>query len=316
MLHPGWRNGGAGPDFLGAALEFPDGSVRRGDVEIHRRRDGWGRHRHQWSPLYNRVILHVVASGPLDPVVLAGGGRVPTVLLPMEMPLELPCEVTFQPLADEPRQAEFLRLLGAQRWWRRLVDWRHRPSAEVLAALSVRLGDPRRREELLGLWQQVPSVRGGLPSFVERIVAALPLDRRGGHCGRISGRVALLSGLAFALQHRPEELALWSLKEVRLLAQELGSAGFPIPSRHFLTEVVGNWLLPLGEVRSGADRFEEWYGLPLGWSYGRIRRQVARLGLAKPASFGEQQALLEWIESLCQPVACAGCPVVGAADGP
>jgi hypothetical protein len=79
--------------------------------------------------------------------------------------------------------------------------------------------------------------------------------------------------------------------------------------------VVGNWLLPYSEVAGENERLEEWYHLPIGWTYGRVKQHINRLGLQNPANFGEQQGMLEWAESLCQMAECDYCPVVGANGG-
>lgn len=316
LIHPGTRNGGPGPDYLDATLAFPDGTTRRGDVEIHLRRDGWRRHRHAGDPRYRRVLLHVVVSGALDPVVQHGEPPVPTVLLPREPALQLPCELTPAPLADFESQDEFLYLLAAQRWWRRLADAAGRSPDGELRALAHRLGDRVPGAQLLRTWRH-PLPGSGLPVFVQRALTALsagpaPRPLR----GRLLGRAALLTALAYQVRRGPALLANWSRADLLQLSRRLAASGHPAASGPFLSEVAGNWLLPLAFRQDGADRFEEWYRLPLGWNYGRVNRHVALLGLAHPASFGQQQGMLEWLESLCRPVACSGCPVVGAAVEP
>lgn len=58
---PGWHNRGAGPDFRDAVLEA-DGSLIRGDVEVHRDARDWVRHGHDTDLRYANVVLHVVAN--------------------------------------------------------------------------------------------------------------------------------------------------------------------------------------------------------------------------------------------------------------
>jgi len=80
VVFPGRRWGGPGPDFVGAVLSEPDGSLLRGDVELHVRASSWAAHRHASDPAYSNVILHVVQVA--DVVALDGrGGHVPTVRL-------------------------------------------------------------------------------------------------------------------------------------------------------------------------------------------------------------------------------------------
>ena len=315
IVYQGKRNGGPGPDYLGAALAFPDGSLRRGDVEIHLRWDGWRRHRHRWDPRYRQVILHVIAAGPLKAVSQDQWRVVPTVPLPRDpSPVQPLCELVPGALDGFAAQDDFLRSMAAQRWWHRLADWHARSATGALEALARRLGPDHHRLELVRRWMARLPEEADLLAFLADVVSPLPLGSIGPVRRELPGRVVCLSALAFTYHHRPSELWRWSLADVRRLLREVGAGGFSLPTRPFLLEVVGNWLLPLGGVKMEVDRFEEWYHLPLGWTYGRVRRHVERLSLQRPVTFGQQQGLLEWIESLCQPVECAWCPVAGAAD--
>ena len=60
VLSPGTWNLEAGPDFLNARLAI-GGREYQGSVEIHKKSSDWVLHGHSSNPLYNKVILHVVA---------------------------------------------------------------------------------------------------------------------------------------------------------------------------------------------------------------------------------------------------------------
>ena len=60
VLHPGFWNHEAGPDFRGAVLQFAGELPRSGDVEIDLHTAGWRGHGHDRNPAYQNVILHVV----------------------------------------------------------------------------------------------------------------------------------------------------------------------------------------------------------------------------------------------------------------
>ncbi len=60
VLHPGFLNHEAGPDFLGAVVQFGPAPPRSGDVEIDLFPAGWRGHGHDHNPAYRKVILHVV----------------------------------------------------------------------------------------------------------------------------------------------------------------------------------------------------------------------------------------------------------------
>ena len=68
ILHPGFWNREAGPDFRQAVLQFGDDRPVSGDVEIDLSPAGWRNHGHHTNPAYTQVILHVVweARGGLE----------------------------------------------------------------------------------------------------------------------------------------------------------------------------------------------------------------------------------------------------------
>jgi hypothetical protein len=60
VLHPGFWNRGAGPDFRGAVLQFGQEEPRAGDIEIDLAPENWRTHHHAENPAFAGVILHVV----------------------------------------------------------------------------------------------------------------------------------------------------------------------------------------------------------------------------------------------------------------
>lgn len=59
VLHPGFRNHNAGPDFINARLLIKDVEWV-GTVEMHPKTSDWLAHQHQHDRAYDNVILHVV----------------------------------------------------------------------------------------------------------------------------------------------------------------------------------------------------------------------------------------------------------------
>ncbi len=59
ILHPGFLNREAGPDFRGAIVQVGDEAPRSGDVEIDLVPSGWEQHSHVSNPAYRNVMLHV-----------------------------------------------------------------------------------------------------------------------------------------------------------------------------------------------------------------------------------------------------------------
>ncbi|MBM3876587.1 MAG: DUF2851 family protein [Verrucomicrobia bacterium] len=74
VLHPGFWNRGAGPDFQRAMIQLGADSPRAGDVEIDLEPSGWRSHSHESNPAYSNVLLHVVWRG-------TGRGTPPTLEL-------------------------------------------------------------------------------------------------------------------------------------------------------------------------------------------------------------------------------------------
>ena len=60
VLHPGFANHEAGPDFRGALVQIDDEPPRTGDVEVDLHASGWRAHHHEGNPTFQNVILHVI----------------------------------------------------------------------------------------------------------------------------------------------------------------------------------------------------------------------------------------------------------------
>jgi hypothetical protein len=98
VVFPGRRWGGPGPDFVGAVLAYRDGTLVRGDVEVHPRASSWAAHGHARDPAYRGVVLHVVQRA--DVVTSDGrGGHLPTVEIE---PGPGRCPPSWPPIARAP----------------------------------------------------------------------------------------------------------------------------------------------------------------------------------------------------------------------
>jgi hypothetical protein len=64
ILHPGFWNREAGPDFLRAVVQIGDADPKSGDIEIDVHSSGWRSHGHFQNPAYSNVILHVTWNPP------------------------------------------------------------------------------------------------------------------------------------------------------------------------------------------------------------------------------------------------------------
>ncbi len=63
VLHPGFKNYEAGPDFRGAMVRIGSNPTLIGDVEIDVRSSGWHTHGHDRNPAFKQVVLHVIWDG-------------------------------------------------------------------------------------------------------------------------------------------------------------------------------------------------------------------------------------------------------------
>jgi hypothetical protein len=83
VVFAGRRWGGPGPDFVGAVLAELNGTLVRGDIEVHLRASSWAAHHHACEAAYQNVVLHVVRVA--DVLALdAHGVHLPTVVLEPE----------------------------------------------------------------------------------------------------------------------------------------------------------------------------------------------------------------------------------------
>ena len=88
VYHGSWSNGW-GPDFKGAMIDFGDGHLVTGDIELHHRASDWLNHGHNLDANYNDVVLHVVSIDDLAETRCINGRMVPMSIL------QLPDEALF-----------------------------------------------------------------------------------------------------------------------------------------------------------------------------------------------------------------------------
>lgn len=134
VYHGSWSNG-YGPDFLGAMMDFGDGHLVTGDVEIHYRASEWLSHGHHLDPAYNNVVLHIVSVNDLEVTRCVNGKTVPVAIL------EVPDEAIF---AIDQRLPQVWSELGGTVCAESLSA---RQPAVIRAAIH-RLGDERFRAKV------------------------------------------------------------------------------------------------------------------------------------------------------------------------
>ncbi|MCH7575137.1 MAG: DUF2851 family protein [Candidatus Marinimicrobia bacterium] len=312
VVHPGRHNGGAGPDFLDAVLRFPDGKLRRGDVEIHFSRSGWRAHGHQLDPRYAAVMAHVVLGGPLQSVATVSGG-VPTLRMPVGPSGETrACEEGVRLAGAAIGQGhELLTDLALLRWHSRFNDWRSLAPAARLRLLARRLGPGAGAQRLHENWQKFLSPGDDMQKFLDLTGCGENAEPAAAGGRNQLRRARLLSAVAYRTCVAPAGLPDNGWAAMTQISGQLGHLGYEPPTRQFAVEVAGNWLIPWLAERRGVDGFQQWLALPRGWVYQRVKRLANKVGLPAPANFGQQQGWLEWEQSLCAGSLCQACPLSG-----
>ena len=64
VLHPGFLNHEAGPDFQRSLIQLGNNGHSSGDIEVDPRATDWRAHGHDTNPAFSGVILHVIWNGP------------------------------------------------------------------------------------------------------------------------------------------------------------------------------------------------------------------------------------------------------------
>lgn len=79
IIHPGYHNENAGPDFLNARIKIDD-HLWAGSIEIHKHSSEWKQHNHHLDPAYENVVLHVVYTND-KPVKYQNNKLIPCLVL-------------------------------------------------------------------------------------------------------------------------------------------------------------------------------------------------------------------------------------------
>ena len=199
VLHPGFWNHAAGPDFRAAVLQFGQEPARSGDVEIDRVPANWQAHGHQGNPAFANVILQVVwdasRPGPRPVPALALEKFIDTPLAEIQQwagagaarewpaTLQGACAAPLAGLAPE-QTAELLHQAARVRFERkareiearaRQAGWEQALWERLLQALGYKQNTwpMRRLGELLPRLQQSPA--GSVPAWQARLLGVAGL---------------------------------------------------------------------------------------------------------------------------------------------
>jgi hypothetical protein len=218
ILHPGFWNQEAGPDFRKAIIQIGSDAPRSGDIEIDIVPSGWKQHSHEGNPAYRNVILHVTwepSEGEKDRPSLslkhALDSTVPELSFWLGMdPKPAPegmagkCSAPFASLDDQLRrdvvrqaaQARFYQKAAQLQARARQAGWEAALWEGLFAALGYKrnIWPMRRLAELMErLGDGIPHDEGGLLALQGRclgVAGFLPAELRGtGAAGEYLRRV-------------------------------------------------------------------------------------------------------------------------------
>lgn len=174
ILHPGFPNLNAGPDFLNAKVEI-DGIVWSGNVEIHVKSSDWLNHKHHLDGSYDSVALHVAWEHDLD-AYRRDGTLIPAIelkhkILPsllqnynelVNSPSRTPCagrikEIDPVIVLSMIERASMQRLESRTEWIHKTLDQKKRDWDEIAyQALAKNMGFKVNSEPFLQLVQALP----------------------------------------------------------------------------------------------------------------------------------------------------------------
>ena len=335
VLFAGTWNHGPGPDFRDALLLPAWGPPLRGDVEIHRRPEGWRAHGHDVDPAYGRVLFQLCGEGasaaparaprpgPRRNALLEAGGPGPSP----------PCTEVVQ-RAGEAAVLGALSRLGRERLLAKAERLREAAGpggaedldAAAYAALFAALGaggdGVARIPERLP-WAEARAALGeGSAALAARLQGALPAAagkprgrpanapaRRLAAAAQLLPRLSEAGGGSLArgligLTRLSEREALAALHVPRLLGEER--------ARQLLVDAAYPFALaraPGGELAGAWERLG-------GARYGRTEALRGRLGAGGLRAWrnGSTQALLSLERCYCRSGACAVCPLARLAE--
>jgi hypothetical protein len=345
VIYRGRPGRGPGPDFRDAVLALADGTLLRGDVELHVRASDFRRHGHHRDQAYNRLVLHVVfvhdgratllESGrealvvPLAPWVASRAGELENWLSQPPLWSE-PCRNAVERLGSAEVSLR-LRRLGRRRFRQKADGMRRRIEAEgpddaVYRELLEAAGYGPNRELFRQLaqatsWNEVRrQPREALRAAAAELRLSFERQTRpgAGPEERLNGAAILLARVSGGSSALASNLAATCLSchagEDLVTALTVSDDGRTLIGRGRAAEVAVNVALPaalcLGTPESHVLKLHESMADPGAYGLtayleGILRRQDAKL----PMGAAERQGLLAMQKDYCSQGGCGACPL-------
>jgi hypothetical protein len=222
VVHPGEYNRDSGPDFFNARISIA-GTLWAGNIEIHTRSSHFDNHGHHTDPVFNNVILHVVAEN--DRRVFNAKGE---ELLTVEIAFDPALYERYLSLVNNPYtiacQDDVYKLdsIFVRHWLNSVVVERFQSKSELILAIFSETGNDW-EETFYRLLTRYFGFRVNTEPF-EMLAVALPFRIIRKHSDNRFQIEALLFGTAGMLEEGlfkealSDEYYLALIKEYRILS--------------------------------------------------------------------------------------------------
>jgi hypothetical protein len=241
VLDPGIYNRDSGPDFFNARISI-DGTVWAGNIEIHSRSSHFDIHGHQHDPVFNNVILHVVAQN--DKRVFNSRGE---EILTIEIPLDESYYEKYTALVNNPYiiacQDEISKIdsILIRHWLNSLTIERLQAKSESILKIFSETGNDW-DETFYRLLTRYFGFRVNIEPF-EMLATALPFRIIRKHTDNIFQIEALLFGTAGLLETGLFKEALSDEYYLNLLKE------YSVLSAKYSLQPLHGWLWKFSRLR-------------------------------------------------------------------
>jgi len=315
IINPGIRNHYSGPDFLQAVIQYPDGSIKQGAVEIHHYVSDWYSHGHHLDKYYDNVVLHVIIFGQAVPVFVGKSPEIPTIKMGVGglAPDSRPCQNLSESLSKE-HFVNWMHIFATQRW-HYLQSYFNQGNEHrirrILAFMDIK-SNPKLVQKTIDYYI---GIRPETPEqlIMEMVVAyARKLPWKMGRKRPLSHplyRLPLLLYIAQNYKKLLKEVSTIDLPNFKKYLLKNLYSHLPIPGNGFLHEIMGNILYPLSEIFYEKSQYLNWFNLSVQ-PYGKYKSHLDKMGYEGKITFGIQQGLIELNKQYCSIDLCGMCPLI------
>ncbi len=315
IINPGILNHYSGPDFLEAVIQFPDGSIKRGDVEIHHSVSDWYSHGHHLDKHYENVVLHVIIYGQAVPVFVGQSPEIPTIKMGVGglAPDSRPCDNLSESLSKE-HFLNWIHIFAEQRWYylqSYFNQGNEHTIQRILAFMDIKSNPQLVQKTIdyfIGFYPETsePIICEMLIAYAEKLPWKMGRKRPFSHP---IYRLPLLLFIAQNYKKIVKEVSPISLPQLKKYLLANRHNHLAIPGDDFLHEIIGNILYPLKEIYSEKSQYLKWFNLS-AQPYGKYKSHLDKMGYEGKINFGIQQGLIELNKQYCGIDLCGICPLI------